>query len=517
MALRPGEPPYANYDNDNDEDEDEDENENAVDDDGFPLILRRARVLLATDSLGPVNGVSRTTRTLIEYLTRHGVDLVVVAPRHESRVGLDEATVNNMTIRLPGCLLPYYPDLTIVYPFRLDRLAVPPGWQPDLIYLASPASVGFPLLTQIRQLRRPPPVLLNFQTDLSSYSEIVLPPLLARGAVALLALVQGILFRHSSVHTVFYPCSDIGRYLEGTGVPRDRMVRLGRGVDTVMFHPLRRDDAYRRQLAPNGEIILVCVCRLGLEKGFDFLARVAIQLVAAALPFKLLIVGGNRNPAVEDDLRRLFEPVKDRVVFTGFLTGEPLARAYAVGDLFLHCSITETFGLVVLEAMASGVPVIARNRGGPSDIICHEKTGYLEDPNDVNRFVQRILQVSSDPDLRARLSTAARQFAEDTTWEKINRRVARQLADALKERQRQRQRQPQRKLLHTTAGTDSLLPSRSSPPPVTDNGVFPVQRWAEQLRLHAAMGLIWIVWTISVVPLLMHGNRAFGSKRRESS
>jgi hypothetical protein len=90
MALQPGEPPCANYDDDDDDDDDDnEENENAVDDDGFPLILRRARVLLATDSLGPVNGVSRTTRTLIEYLTRHGVDLVVVAPRHESRVGLD--------------------------------------------------------------------------------------------------------------------------------------------------------------------------------------------------------------------------------------------------------------------------------------------------------------------------------------------------------------------------------------------------------------------------------------------
>jgi hypothetical protein len=140
-------------------------------------------------------------------------------------------------------------------------------------------------------------VLLNFQTDPSSYNEAVLPPLLARGAVALLALVQGILFRHSSVHTVFYPCLDIGRYFEGTGVPRDRMVRLGRGVNTVMFHPIRQDDAYRRQLAPNGEIVLVCVCCLGLEKGFDFLApRVAVQLVAAALPFKLLIVGGTAIP-----------------------------------------------------------------------------------------------------------------------------------------------------------------------------------------------------------------------------
>ncbi|KAN0072341.1 hypothetical protein V8E54_009270 [Elaphomyces granulatus] len=154
--------------------------------------------------------------------------------------------------------------------------AVPPGWQPDLIYLASPASVS-------RQLRRPPP---NFQTDLSSYSEIVLPPLLARGAVALLALVRGIFFRHSSVHIVFYPCSDIGRYLEGAARP-DGPTGSWRRYRHVSPPPSGR--CYRRQLAPNGEIILVCVCRLGLEKGSDFLARVAVQLVAVALSFKLLI------------------------------------------------------------------------------------------------------------------------------------------------------------------------------------------------------------------------------------
>ncbi|KAN0087055.1 hypothetical protein V8E54_000743 [Elaphomyces granulatus] len=403
-----GEPPCANYD------DDDDENENAVDDD---------------------------------VLTRHGAS----SSRHESRVGLDEATVNNPSTGLS------------IIPRSHHRLSLPPrpfshpaglATRPHLSRQSRLRGLSPP--AQIRQSSRPPSVLLNFQTDLSSYSEI-LPPLLACGAVALLALLQEILFRYSSVHSSIRAWASIGRYLEGTGVPRDRMVRLDRGVDTIIIHPLLSG----RCLPPpagaerGNHPGLVCVCRLGLEKGVDFSAREAVQLVAAALSFKLLIIGGNRNPAAEDDLRRLFEPVEDRVVLTGFLTSEPLTRAYAVGDLFLHCFITETFGLVVLEAMASGVPVIAPNRGGPSDIFCHEKMGYL-----------RILQVSSDPDLRAWLSTAARQFAEDTTWEKINRCVAGQLADALKERQRQRQRQPQRKLLHTTAGTDSLLPSRSSLPPV---------------------------------------------------
>ncbi|OXV11949.1 hypothetical protein Egran_00290, partial [Elaphomyces granulatus] len=383
----------------------------------------------------------------IQLLTRHGVDLVVVAPRHESRVGLDEATVNNnMTIRLPGCLLPIspssIPSASTVEPSR--RAA-------DLIYLASPASVGFPLLTQIRQLPRS-----------SSYPSW-----------------PAVSSRSWESFSVFYLCSDIGRYLEGTGVPRDRMVRLGRGVDTIMFHPFRRDDAYRRQLAPNGETILVCVCRLGLEKGFDFLARVAVQLVAAALPFKLLIVGGNRNPAAEDNLRWLFEPVEDRVVFTGFLTGEPLARAYAVG------SVSALFHHRNLRARRAGGH---GQRGAGDRPRSRWSIGHCVPRKDglsggVNRFASASCRCRATRTYAHGSPPPPANFAEDTTWEKISRRDAGQLADALKERRRQRQ--PQRKLLYTRASTDSLLPSRSIPP-VTDNGGFPVQRRAGKLRLHRA-------------------------------
>ena len=133
------------------------------------------------------------------------------------------------------------------------------------------------------------------------------------------------------------------------GVPKDKMVHLGRGVDTDMFAPSRRDQEYRRQIAPIGEIILVSVGRLALEKGLEFLAQVAEQLMARGLNFKLLVVGGNKSPKVDAGIRNLFSAFKDRVVFAGFLTGTSLAQAYAVGDIFLHCSVTETFGLVVLE------------------------------------------------------------------------------------------------------------------------------------------------------------------------
>lgn len=446
----------------------------------FPDTLVGKKILLATESWGPVNGVSRTTRSLVEYLCANGADLTLVAPYFKGR-GSSSTLTSTPELRLPGCALPYNPDLTVVYPFHLHDVF--DKFTPDLIYLASPASLGFQMLLQIRQLRNPPPVLLNFQTDLSAYAEIMLPAPLDRFGVWLLGTVQGFLFQTSAVHTIFYPCRDIRGYLEHVRAPTEKLVRLGRGVDTALFCPAQRDEDFRRMIAPNGEIVLITVCRIAPEKGFEFLARAVERLVDEKVAFKLLVVGGNRNPVVEDKVQRLFNRVGDRVIFTGFLTGPALSRAYASANLFLHCSVTETFGLVVLEAMASGIPVIARDQGGPSDIIRHGQTGYLVPPRDLERFVQLIRKVSGNSTLQAELASAARQYAEDTTWEKINCRAAWRMVEALS---------------HTDQ--ESQAPRQNVRPGMM--GAF-----FEQLRLMLAVGLVYFMWLISVVPLIVHGNR----------
>jgi glycosyltransferase involved in cell wall biosynthesis len=459
----------------------------------FPALLRGKRLLLVTESLGPVNGVSRTTLSLIEYLRRNGVQLAIVAP-HSKESRLNPAGEGVAELRLPGYPLPYNPDLTVVYPFQLDDV-YKRTFKPDIVYLASPASTGFQFLLQIRQLQEPPVVLLNFQTDLSAYSEILFPGLVARFSVWLLGVVQGFLFSHRTVHTIFYPSSGIRRYLLKAGAPSGRLVQLGRGVDTALFDPSRRDDAYRKELAPNGETILVCVCRIAPEKGFDFLAQVAVRLVQQSFPFKLLIVGGNLNPSVEDEVHRLFDPVKDKVVFTGLLTGTSLARAYASGDVFLHCSITETFGLVVLEAMASGLPVIARDEGGPSDIVRDQKTGYLVGPQDLDTFVSRVQRLAGDKTLLSTMSVAARTFTTETTWEKINRRVAWQLAQGLEEHRRPKQKKrPIRNfLVNRYYGFKGAI----------------ISPLAVRFRLHMAIALVYVIWMMTAVVLLLYGNKVF--------
>ncbi|KUJ16620.1 UDP-Glycosyltransferase/glycogen phosphorylase, partial [Mollisia scopiformis] len=405
----------------------------------FPEALRGKRLLLATESFGPVNGVSRTTLNLVTYLRSQGVIVAVVAP--EISTGSDNSltvstsgTDNEIEVRLQGYPLPYNPELSVVYPVRLSALYRRTfGREPDLIYLASPASLGFQILLQLRQQQKPVPVLLNFQTDLSGYCEILFPTPLDAWAVWVFRSVQGYLFRHASVRTVFYPSLFVRKYLEKAKVQGDKMLNLRRGVNCEQFHPAKRSEEMRKKLAPNGELILVSVSRLAPEKGFEFLAQVAKKLDTMGFPFKLLIVGGNKNPQVIQDIHDYFGDLNEKgtVQFTGQLKGEELAKAYAVGDVFLHCSITETFGLVVLESMASGVPVIARDEGGPSEIVADGKSGYLVAPTALDTFVEKIVKLGNDTALREEMGLESRKMAEEATWEKINNRVAWKLAEAL--------------------------------------------------------------------------------------
>ncbi|KKA29305.1 hypothetical protein TD95_002373 [Thielaviopsis punctulata] len=410
----------------------------------FPHLLKGKRILLCTESFGPVNGVSRTTLMLVNHLRAQGANVAVVAPQttQNTFTPLKGEADNQLEVRINGYPLPFNPELSIVYPVRISAL-IARTWgaehKPDLIYLASPASLGFQIMLQVRQQPRAAqiPVICNFQTDLSGYCGILFPWPLSSMAMFTFDTVQSYLFRHDSVKTVFYPSRFVLRYLQRQGVQEEKMDVIRRGVNASLFRPSHRDEALRTRLAPNGEVILICISRLAGEKGFGFLADAAKELHRRSIPFVLYIVGGNRKPEVEQEIHKLFEPLQEvgRVVFAGFRMGDELAAAYASGDIFLHCSVTETFGLVVLEAMASGVPVVARDEGGPSDIITHGKDGYLVPPNDLSGFVHCVEHLITDKQHRQAMALACRETACNATWVKINNKVAWRMADVINQRE----------------------------------------------------------------------------------
>ncbi|KAI0416534.1 glycosyltransferase family 4 protein [Xylaria grammica] len=433
----------------------------------FPALLRGRRILLCSESFGPVNGVSRTTLMIVNHLRAHGVLVAVVAPHDHTKMNVfspadavEDANGYCREVRLAGSPVPFSPELSVVYPVRLAEIYRRTfGGAPDLIYLASPASLGFQVLLQLRQqsVEAQVPVLCNYQTDLASYSEILFPMPFGSIARYVFTSVEGYLFRHHSVKTIFYPSLFARRYLEDVARAQSgKLEVLRRGVNTESFNPNKRSLELRKMWSPNGELVLFTCSRLAGEKGYGFLAEVAAELAKTDLRFKLVIVGNNQNSRVEQEIKRMFEPLAQSgtVIFTGLKVGEELMTHYASADLFLHCSVTETFGLVVLEAMASGVPVIARDEGGPSDTVDHGRTGYLVPPRDLDGFVRRVLELGRDAELRRQFGEASRAQALLATWEMIGNKVAWKMMDAIEERERAMERRE-----HTVSPTPQLTVS----------------------------------------------------------
>ncbi|KAG5950539.1 hypothetical protein E4U53_004885 [Claviceps sorghi] len=486
----------------------------------FPSMLRGKRILLCTESFGPVNGVSRTTLMLVNHLRNNGAQVAVVAPHnhtnHNTFSPPPSPTLGpadkQPEIRVTGYPLPFNPELSVVYPVRNSTLysrTFGDDSPPDLIYLASPASLGFQVMLQLRQQPREKqiPIICNFQTDLSGYCSILFPAPLSHLAVFAFDAVQSFLFRHSSIKTIFYPSRFVQRYLVSNNVPASKLELLTRGVNTELFTPKMRSEQLRKELAPNGEIIFVTVSRIAGEKGFDFLAEAAKELDARGLDFKLYIVGGNRNPDVEKSVQELFDPLRQqgKVVFAGFKVGQDLATAYASGDVFLHCSITETFGLVVLESMASGVPVVARDEGGPSDTVQHGDTGFLVPPNDLDGFVTQAVKLARDATLRRQMARQARAAACEATWDKINNKVAWRMADIIEAHRREQHEGKQLSQAPTT--TEPCSSSSSSSP----HALIPIYGWMMMnnglreamtrsvidARLLGGLGIIATCWAVT--------------------
>ena len=394
----------------------------------FPERLRHRRLMLVTESLGPTNGVTRATISLLNYLQQNEVEVVAIAPYYDQPDSL--ATTTNVPIHwLKGFPLPYNPELRIVYPFRLKKLYQTKNLQPELMYLASPASLGGLVWLQSRQLAAPK-MIANFQTDLAAYARTILPWGVNRVGGLAMDWIHRTSLNHPNIRKVLYPSQASRDYLEKIGLKPSKLVYVGRGVDTVLFNPAKRNEEFRQKIAPNGETILLCVSRLSLEKGYDFLARFAHRLFAEPVHAKLVITGGNNNPSIEKSIKGLFGELADKqVIFTGPKHGEELSEVYASADIFVYSSLTETFGQVIQEAMASALPVIARKQGGPADLVIPGETGFLPEPNDLDDFVAKVKFLLDHPETRQEYAANARHRAERATWDAVNNQIAHLLVD----------------------------------------------------------------------------------------
>jgi phosphatidylinositol alpha 1,6-mannosyltransferase len=268
---------------------------------------------------------------------------------------------------------------------------------PDVVHLASPFVLGASGLRSARRLGVP--TVAVYQTDVAGFAAAYG---LRHGARAAWRWIRKL---HSNADRTLAPSHASVRALTDHGVPR--VYRWPRGVDTALFAPHRVDPGLRARLAPDGELLVGYVGRLAPEKHVHRLAALN------GMPGVRVVVVGD-GPE-EETLR---ERMPD-AAFLGFRTGVELATAYASLDVFVHPGPFETFCQAAQEAMASGLPVLAPNAGGPRDLIEHGRTGYLLEPYDDDRFAVELWSYVArlrHNALRGRVGTAARESVLGRTW-----------------------------------------------------------------------------------------------------
>jgi glycosyltransferase involved in cell wall biosynthesis/predicted metal-dependent phosphoesterase TrpH len=353
------------------------------------------RVAVIVDGIASMHGVTHT----IEQIREQGV------PGFEVDVVGTDAGVDR---RLPAATeleVPFYEGLRLGVPGLTDLVETLAEGRYDLLHVTAPGPAGIAamLLGRITGM----PLVGSYHTELTAYAG------LRTGDGGLEAMARAAIAAFYNVPSVVLsPSPSADSSLAGLGVGKDRIGRWERGVNVSRFDPVKADrDSYP------GEIKVIYAGRMTREKGVDLLADAFLRAHRSEPRLHLLLAGGGPE---EGELR---ERLGESATFLGWLEGEELARAYASADMFLFCSRTDTYGQVVLEAGASGLPVIAVAEGGPATLIENNHTGLLCQA-DADHLAGAVLRLASSPLLRRRLGTSGVSAARGRSWERSLEQLA---------------------------------------------------------------------------------------------
>lgn len=370
------------------------------------------RVAYFPDSFHEVNGVAHTSRNFEAFARRRSLPFLCVRAGDRAEAAIEEGNV--WTLELPRGFLSFALEKDLRFDpafFRHIPLIgeVLERFQPDLIHITGPSEVGILGAGLAHHLHLP--LAASWHTNVHEYAarraEWFLRLLPERQSAFTGQTIEDFAMAtiarfYSVAQVLFAPNPELCAQLErSTGRPCHLMPR---GVDAELFHP-----AKRTRIANDCEPVLGFVGRFSIEKNVAQLAQIQQQLDQAGERFRFVLVGhGGEEAWLRDRL--------PRAEFTGVLRGEALARAYANMDLFVFPSHTDTFGNVVLEALASGVPAIVTPDGGPRTIVRDGETGKVA-PDD--QFASAIADLLADKSKRERMSRAARDYAITASWDSV--------------------------------------------------------------------------------------------------
>ena len=354
------------------------------------------------------DGVTLTLNRLVSYLEGRGANVLVFAPTSKAQPPFQHA---GTLITVPSLPWPGRSDYRLSLGLPRKARARLDAFDPDLVHIASPDYLGKQALQWANA--QAIPVVTSFHTHFGAY----LKYFTSYHRLYRMDLLEDTAWRYGrwfypQCQHIYVPSESIADELRSRGISNG--LRLWpRGVDPEQFHPAWRSMAWRRSMGiADHEVVITYVGRLVWEKGLDVYAGVMDMLESRGILHRSVMVGG--GPAHKRLAARL-----PRTIFTGPLTKDRLATAYASSDIFLFPSDTETFGNVTLEAMASGLPTVCANASGSNTLVVENVTGFLATPGDTCDFSRKVERLIHDASLRRTLGSRARSRALLFDWDQV--------------------------------------------------------------------------------------------------
>ena len=382
----------------------------------YPATRPSLRIAVVTETWPPeVNGVAMTLAKLVQGLSHRNHDVQLIRPRQtKTESPLNDASLEEVLMR--GMPIPRYPELKLGLPSKKTLVKTWTLRRPDVVHIATEGPLGWSALQAAKVLKLP--VTSDFRTNFQSYSKHYGVGWLRKPIVAYLRKF------HNATACTMVPTRELMRTLSENGFANLKVV--SRGVDTKLFNISKRSTSLRASWgATENTTVLISVGRMAPEKNLDQVLKTYEALKNTGKAFKLVMVG-------DGPLKEQFQQRYPEIIFPGMLSQSNLAAYYASSDLFVFPSQTETFGNVTLEALASGIPVLAFDCAAARDWVQRGINGWLVAENNPDGFAAQAVTVVNNKEVLDQITHSTRQQVVHLDWDQIAEQVESVLWDAIR-------------------------------------------------------------------------------------
>ena len=382
----------------------------------YPASRPSMRIAVVTETWPPeVNGVAVTLAKLVQSLSHRNHDVQLIRPRQAKLdEGISDSNLEEVLMR--GMPIPRYPELKLGLPSKKTLIKAWTLRRPDVVHIATEGPLGWSALQAAKVLKLP--VTSDFRTNFQSYSKHYGIGWLRKPIVAYLRKF------HNATACTMVPTRELKKTLGENGFVNLKVV--SRGVDTHLFNLGKRNQKLRATWGANDQTkVLISVGRMAPEKNLEQVLKVFDSLRFMGTQVKLVMVG-------DGPLKEQFKQRYPEIIFPGMLSQIDLANYYASSDLFVFPSLTETFGNVTLEALASGIPVLAFDCAAARDWVQTEVNGWLIPENKPDEFALKAVEIFKSETLLEAVTFSTRKQIVHLDWDQIAEQVESVLWDAIR-------------------------------------------------------------------------------------